>query len=430
MSTSAEVNHGVVELWEEFTHITQDPHQIIGGIALKLVQFTAFVIAVSLLAHLTEFYSCPALESLSLRKGKKSEILALILISIGSAIPELAVSTAGLLQTEESANPLIISTILSSGWISLLLIPGISALVADRGEVHLPFSLYCREIIFAIITFAVLWYSIMDNHVIPWRCALLILVYMVYLAVVSQTQGVLQANREFNREIRVKSQLVPLHETHAIDYMQILPEEIETEQESYTFTNEQSMKFRVIDRFVSLFCIRSIPGTESEKLCVVSLVNAFILEVLLSLLLMHISEDWSHRISGLPISIMGIVLALTAQISNILRAYRPVSPHAGVHAILSGFSSMILSSTVGIAVPWLIRLIVYRGNSMPKIEPNPVVFILSGLASLVGVLVLYVAQRPLCDLRQVALSRREGKLFISSFFIIVLTYVSSQFILV
>ena len=126
---------------------------------------------------------------------------------------------------------------------------------------------------------------------------------------------------------------------------------------------------------------------------------------------------------------MGLVLAFFTQAGSIVRVMNPVSLHASQHAILGGFSSHIFTIYIGLSIPWLIRasLVEFSGDFRAYVDLVQV-----GLA-IIAVIIIFAAAIFKSNLvqgfRNTSFTSTEGKLFIASFMIVVVTYVSSKFIL-
>jgi len=313
-------------------------------------------------------FTSNALESMSLRIGRKSELVAVLLRSLFLSSPEIALSTVAFRGHGHTVNVDVMTrTILQGGWICLLLIPG---LVAIKAATSLPTSLVLRELIVLSIVMAIWSLLLPSVGITPSSCFVLFLIYVVYIISVSMTAWIEQEQRDLRRESRLIFQLAPiadaLEPSDCIETVPIQlvgpPEEAPTvvtlgisKRRLYVPSSLAPSRPSLIERALALICVRAVPGTDSEKLYLVSLINSFIIEILLGVSAIILSENLLGRITSARMTklVSPTILAILSKTPHLIPA---VTRTADQHIILDAWGSHIAGLTLGSSIPWLVGL--------------------------------------------------------------------------
>ena len=412
------------------------------------VEIFLFIVCSHVISTLGDSFMSPAFESLSLRRGGLGEVLASVFISINLSLPETMISFVSAIKGEFSTNhSLAISTILGSGWISILLIPGIVGL---RSRVMFPGVIIARDIVFYAIMMLLLHRTIGDEVVSVSESLLFLLFYGLYFVSVSLTHYIERGQRTQRRESRVLVQLAPLQTLmEERELLERLPvemalshemnsEEIEpvsfprppvpSHSENILMEEENEFSLRPLiqnetftSRVLGLVCVKSVPGTDSERLYMLSLVNVFVLQLLLSSVITAVSNRWVELVyAGQAKSntnvIGSVVVGLFSKLTDILHALSVSTPYAGYHVVTSSVASQIFAIGVGLGLTWFINGAV-RGST--HIDNTAVrLNVHSGLIA-VSIFTLFA----LYNFREGKTSVGQPRLLVASFFILVLGFV-------
>jgi Ca2+/Na+ antiporter len=358
--------------------VTSESELVTSGIVGEIV---LFLLCFKLVVTLADEYMAPAIESVSLRRGATSEAIVHVVRGAFTTLPETGLAFVSILKGSDVHDHSIATcAMLGSGWISLLLIPGLSRTKYISSFLFRDISLYLTLVVLLFI------YSQSGSagHI---GGSLLLAVFGIYFVTLLVTQDI---ERNLRRELRSRNlmaQLFPLQsvlEQHAD--LEKLPIELATSrfgvnrdyvplqdlagQESkdesntsigdallleeceFTYSTDSHSQSNVFTKLLSTVCIRSLPGTESERLCIPSLLNAFVLLLLLSSILSAICDHWiSFVASGVPSRFVGpIIVAGFSKIPEILES------STRRDQISSTFlGSQIFSLGIGLGVPWLIN---------------------------------------------------------------------------
>lgn len=359
------------------------------GISLEAV---LFLVGFRLVTTLNQSFMTPAFESLSLRRGGFSEVVASVVISLTLAIPEIAISFVSAIKGNFSSNhSLAISTILGSGWIAFLLIPGI---LGHRATFQVSRTLLVRDLGFYVFILIVLHFVVGDGHVSFLESLLLLCIYGMYFMALSRTEMIEQQIRRRQREERLLIQLAPLQlAMNEPDYLQRLPIDmagpvdysdepppstslyapVVSEEPTVHAIPMREEEPSVLVKMLSLVCVRAMPGTDTERYYAISLINTFILELFFTAIVSAVSNRWIELSSGEAISVRpmlfgAVLVAFFTQLTEILRALSANSPSACAHVFTASMSSQILVVSVGLGLPWLVNGLVHGSTPVDDVS--------------------------------------------------------------
>ena len=366
-----------------------DSEVVIGGIVLEIL---LFVVGFKVIAVLSEEFMSPAFESLSLRKGGFGEVFTSVLISATLSIPETALSLVSAIKGEYSVNhSLAISTILGSGWLTLLVIP---ALASFRHRVSITTVVFAREAIFYVILCLYLQRVLRDDSVSTKESLGFLGFYGLYFVSVSMTQVIERQLRREHRETRLMVQLAPIQmaidEGEMLDRLPLemaVSHELSTNPVSAALISESTgplphsipgglagglyaqipadedgfvqpltaRKDSIWALVLSKVCVRALPGTDSERFYAVSLVNVFFLELFFSSIVAAVCNRWISFVHVSGEFIGPFVVAFFSQLTEIMRALTVSSPAAAGHIITASLAAQVFAVAVGLGLPWLVN---------------------------------------------------------------------------
>ena len=353
-----------------------------------LLEVIVFLVCFHLMCNIGEAFMGPAFESLSLRKGAAGGVVASVFVSITLSTPEVAISFMSAIKGEYSSNhSLAISTILGSGWITYLLVPG---LIGLRSVVEVPLIVIARDLGFYGLLCIALHQIIADGTVSVYESLLLLGIYGGYFLSLVRTHLAQHAVRRHQRENRLLIQLAPLQSAVSdIESLERLPLQminqdgaldlpvsgyspVATREDdgvgSYVHPFQRQDSFTT--RLVSVVCVRALPGTDTERYYSVSLINAFLLQLLLSAVVTAVSGRWIDLVAKGTVSrpnILGsVVVALSSQLTDILLAVTASTTLASLHVFTNSVSSQIFAISVGLGLPWLVNALVHGSTQIDK----------------------------------------------------------------
>lgn len=148
-----------------------------------LGSLTLILVSVLVLAVLTDRFFIPSLDAISTRLKLSDEVAGASLMAMGSSAPELAIALMALLSGGGQHSDVGIGTIVGSAVFNILVITGVSAVVA--GGLHIHVYAVRRDIFYYLVSIFYLFLVFFDGHVSLIEAILGLvgyLFYMVFLA--------------------------------------------------------------------------------------------------------------------------------------------------------------------------------------------------------------------------------------------------------
>ncbi|MCY3782078.1 MAG: calcium/sodium antiporter [Chloroflexi bacterium] len=146
-----------------------------------LLSLAAILAAVFVLAVLTDKFFIPSLDEISRRLKLSDEVAGASLMAIGSSAPELAIALMALFTGGGEHSDVGIGTIVGSAVFNILVITGVSAVLA-RG-LHIHIFAVGRDIVYYLISILYLGLVFFDGHVSLIEAILGLVGYVVYMGV-------------------------------------------------------------------------------------------------------------------------------------------------------------------------------------------------------------------------------------------------------
>ena len=148
--------------------------------AEALLSLAAILASVFLLAIVTEKFFIPSLDAISTRLKLSDEVAGASLMAIGSSAPELAIALMALFTAGGAHSDVGIGAIVGSAVFNILVITGVSAVVAGGLQIHI-FAVG-RDIIYYLISILYLGLVFFDGHVSLAEAVLGLVGYAGYMA--------------------------------------------------------------------------------------------------------------------------------------------------------------------------------------------------------------------------------------------------------
>ena len=144
-----------------------------------LLSLAAILLSVIVLAVVTDKFFIPSLDEISTRLKLSDEVAGASLMAMGSSAPELAIALMALFTAGGAHSDVGIGTIVGSAVFNILVITGLSAVVAGGLKIHI-FAVG-RDIIYYLISILYLALVFFDGQVSLIEALLGLVGYLVYI---------------------------------------------------------------------------------------------------------------------------------------------------------------------------------------------------------------------------------------------------------
>ena len=144
-----------------------------------LVSLALIIAAVYLLAVVTDRFFIVSLDQISRRLNLSDEVAGASLMAMGSSAPELAIALMALFTNDGAHSDVGIGTIVGSAVFNILVITGVSALVA--GGLHIQVFAIRRDTLYYLASIGYLALVFRDGEVLLWEAVLGLAAYAVYV---------------------------------------------------------------------------------------------------------------------------------------------------------------------------------------------------------------------------------------------------------
>lgn len=339
--------------------------EVVGSLAVILV-------AVYLLAIITEEFFIISLDEISSRLKLPSDVAGASLMAMGSSAPELFIALIALSRGGAHSD-IGIGTIVGSAVFNILVITGASAVVA--GKLVMKQGAVERDIIFYLGSVAILLFVFWNGEIELWEAGLMMVAYLGYLAVLWYWS---RTNPEDAAEETIGGGHV-------------------AKEEASSFLGKLS---HMLTRVFSII----MPNPKKNYVWV--MVASIILIILLSYALVESAIVLSTALRLPPLIVSLTLLAAGTSAPDLIASIDVAKDGRGTMAISNAVGSNIFDVLVGLGVPWLIT-IVATGHLVMVGTDGLIesIFLLS-----VTVVILYIL---LNTGRQ--LTRREGYILLGTY---------------
>jgi len=144
-----------------------------------ILSLAAILLSVLALAIVTDKFFIPSLDEISTRLKLSDEVAGASLMAIGSSAPELAIALMALLTAGGAHSDVGIGAIVGSAVFNILVITGLSAVVAGGLQIHI-FAVG-RDIVYYLISILYLGLVFVDGHVSLIEAILGLVGYVGYM---------------------------------------------------------------------------------------------------------------------------------------------------------------------------------------------------------------------------------------------------------
>ena len=144
-----------------------------------LASLAIILVSVYVLSVITEGFFIISLDQISRRLKLSDEVAGASLMAMGSSAPELAIALIALFSGGGAHSDVGIGTIVGSAVFNILVITGVSAVVADGLHIH-PFAVR-RDTLYYLFSIGYLAFIFVDGEVVLWEAILGLAAYFVYV---------------------------------------------------------------------------------------------------------------------------------------------------------------------------------------------------------------------------------------------------------
>ena len=144
-----------------------------------LASLATILVSVYVLSVITEGFFIVSLDQISLRLKLSDEVAGASLMAMGSSAPELAIALIALFTGGGAHSDVGIGTIVGSAVFNILVITGVSAVVA--GGLHIHLFAVRRDTLYYLLSIGYLAFIFVDGEVLLWEAVLGLAAYVVYV---------------------------------------------------------------------------------------------------------------------------------------------------------------------------------------------------------------------------------------------------------
>ena len=338
-----------------------------------LTSLAAIIAAVFALAALTDKFFIPSLDEISSRLGLSDEVAGASLMAIGSSAPELAIALLALFTSGGAHSDVGIGTIVGSAVFNILVITGLSAVVA--GGLHIHIFAVRRDMLAYLAAIGYLALIFSDGQVAPLEALAGLGLYGVYLIVLARWKD---------------PQKDESSAKHAPSRAQPIPDRA-----------KPSAWQRTEALLASL--LRRIMGDPRQNY-LWAFVASISLIVLLSYVLVEATIAFAAGIGIPPVIVALTLLAAGTSAPDLMSSLEVARAGRGGMAVANAVGSNTFDLLIGLGLPWIIALGLL-GESSIHIGTDD-------LWMSIGILVLTTVVLFIFLETQRLLSRREGWLLL------------------
>ena len=287
-----------------------------------LLSLAAILLAVFVLAVLTEKFFIPSLDEISRRLKLSDEVAGASLMAIGSSAPELAIALIALFSGGGAHSDVGIGTIVGSAVFNILVITGVSAVLARGLQIHI-FAVG-RDIVYYLIAILYLALVFFDGKVSLVEAILGLAGYAVYMVL-----------------------LIVLKAPKTDEPASSAPQTSEA-------ARRKAAGWRHLEDLVVML-LRRITGAPDRNF-IWAFVVSIALIVALSYLLVEATIVFSAGIGIPPVIVALTLLAAGTSAPDLMASVEVAREGRGGMAVANAVGSNTFDLLVGLALPWTIAL--------------------------------------------------------------------------
>ncbi len=332
-----------------------------------LLSLSAIVLAILLLAIITEDFFIPSLEQISNRWKLPHDVAGASLMAMGSSAPELSIAVLALFKEGGTHADVGIGTIVGSAVFNILVITGICAIVKDA-RIKLP--AVTRDTVFYLLSIGCLLYAFRDGTITFMESLLFLVVYLGYLA--------------FLFLVKMEDEREPRE-----------PTEVQSKKEADAGgKGPLRVAHNAIHKVIGL-----LAGDAKE-----SYLRAFAASIVfiagLSWLLVDCTVIFSNAVGLPPVIVALTLLAAGTSAPDLIASIIVVRQGRGSMAVANAIGSNIFDILIGLGLPWMIALL-FLGKSVIPVGVEGLMVSVFILVSTVVILFVFLFTDRL-------LSKKEG----------------------
>ena len=288
-----------------------------------LVSLAAILLSVFVLAIMTDKFFIPSLDEISRRLKLSDEVAGASLMAIGSSAPELAIALMALFTAGGAHSDVGIGTIVGSAVFNILVITGLSAVVA--GGLHIHIFAVGRDIVYYLISILYLALVFFDGHVSLIEAILGLVGYVVYMGLL------------------IVWKYLSTDEDEAGDSSQMSEPE-----------KGQIVGWHHLEALVEAV-LRRITGAPDRNFLWTFIVSIALI-VVLSYILVEATIIFSAGIGIPPVIVALTLLAAGTSAPDLMASVDVAREGRGGMAVANAVGSNTFDLLVGLALPWTIAL--------------------------------------------------------------------------
>ena len=345
-----------------------------------LASLAIILASVYILSVITEGFFIISLDQISQRLKLSDEVAGASLMAMGSSAPELAIALIALFSGGGAHSDVGIGTIVGSAVFNILVITGVSAVVADGLHIH-PFAVR-RDTLYYLLSIGYLAFIFVDGEVVLWEAILGLAAYVVYVLLLIFYKGPKAPVEEAKEAAR--------------------PAEKQDEAGHGVLHQLESTIVRLL---------RLITGAP-EKNYVWTFVVAIALIVALSYVLVESTIVFAAGIGIPPVIVALTLLAAGTSAPDLISSIDVARDGRGGMAVANAVGSNIFDIFIGLGIPWVLAIL-FAGMASIHVGAD-------GLWISIGILVATTVILYVLLQSQRMLSRREGYVLLALYLVYVM----------
>ena len=296
-----------------------------------LLSLVLIIIVVLILAVVTDKFFIPSLDVISRRLKLSDEVAGASLMAIGSSAPELAIALIALFTSGGAHSDVGIGTIVGSAVFNILVITGVSAVVA--GGLHVHVFAVRRDIFYYLISILYLGLVFFDGHVSLIEALLGLVGYFFYLV------------------------FLALYRLGMTYFKKLEADEENAAAPGREAEGQDTRAVAVWHRFEAVVAgiLRRIVGAPEKNFIWAFAVSIFLI-ILLSYVLVESTIVFSHGIGIPPVIVALTLLAAGTSAPDLLSSVVVAREGRGGMAVANAVGSNTFDLLIGLALPWSIAL--------------------------------------------------------------------------
>ncbi|XP_050525461.1 sodium/potassium/calcium exchanger 5-like isoform X2 [Daktulosphaira vitifoliae] len=312
----------------------------------------------------------PCVHIISTRMKLSQDVAGASVMAAAVACPELFVNIlATFFATEGDVG---IGTVVGTGLFNLLLVPGLCVLMSQHKTIHLEYWPITRDILVYLLTISLLVWSLADSKVYGYEALTLIIVYILYLLILSYSTSLSKFFKKFSlrHENNIESSneqrpILPLNGIEANGFLvheQIIIPKWSDSIYEYLLTVKEIVVWPIV-----LVLKITVPSCNSHDrvfwvpitmfMCIFWIgCGSFVVVELITI----IGNEFSIPESVMGLTLLGIGMSVPEMVSSIAVAKQG----QGTMALCTALSSSTFDVLICLGLPWFIKAMVFHKKGL------------------------------------------------------------------